>query len=455
MTMLRDSSSYEVQIIDAVRSVNTALGGRSSVSSAIYKSEFNQYEVQLIDAIRSIGKTLKGGVSLSGSASGSGPANIDLSGYVPVTRTINGHALSSDITLSATTDLGVSSWVMSGSTDTVPLYVGGARVVRSTTRASLITVGAISHVLTSGASDKSRIEWDSDNGAWHFQGNLYADGWVAAGGLGTGGSGGGGLITSVKVENDLGTPIVTESINETFSSKAIESIYEMLLTKQDALVSGTSIKTINGMSILGSGDLEIGGSGGGSTVSVNQLLSTGTAIATITVNNVTTTLYAPTSGGLATETDPVFVSSPAYGITASDIASWNGKGTVSSVALAVPAGLSVSGSPVTTSGTITISLATGYTIPTVATFTDITDRLTAIESWFEVVTVNSQSALHAKGGKAIYSDSWVSAGGVGSGSGGGGSVTVDSALSSTSENPVQNKAIYAVIGDVESLLAAI
>lgn len=32
--------------------------------------------------------------------------------------------------------------------------------------------------------------------------------------------------------------------------------------------------------------------------------------------------------------------------------------------------------------------------------------------------------------------------GGGSGGGGGGSVTVDSALSSTSENPVQNKAIY-------------
>lgn len=34
-------------------------------------------------------------------------------------------------------------------------------------------------------------------------------------------------------------------------------------------------------------------------------------------------------------------------------------------------------------------------------------------------------------------------------------VSVDSELSSTSERPVQNKAIYAVIGDVESLLAAL
>lgn len=38
---------------------------------------------------------------------------------------------------------------------------------------------------------------------------------------------------------------------------------------------------------------------------------------------------------------------------------------------------------------------------------------------------------------------------------GGGSVTVDSALDSTSENPVQNKVIYQAIGDIETLLASI
>lgn len=37
----------------------------------------------------------------------------------------------------------------------------------------------------------------------------------------------------------------------------------------------------------------------------------------------------------------------------------------------------------------------------------------------------------------------------------GGSVTVDSALSSTSENPVQNKVIYNAIGDVESILSTL
>ena len=72
---LRDSHSYETQIIDAVRSVNRALGGTYGTSSAIYKSEFNQYEVQLIDAIKGVARTLSGnGLSLAGGG--------DLSGYV-------------------------------------------------------------------------------------------------------------------------------------------------------------------------------------------------------------------------------------------------------------------------------------------------------------------------------------------------------------------------------------
>jgi hypothetical protein len=45
-------------------------------------------------------------------------------------------------------------------------------------------------------------------------------------------------------------------------------------------------------------------------------------------------------------------------------------GTVTSVALSVPTGLSVSGSPITTSGTLAISLASGYSIPTTASQTN-------------------------------------------------------------------------------------
>jgi hypothetical protein len=47
-----------------------------------------------------------------------------------------------------------------------------------------------------------------------------------------------------------------------------------------------------------------------------------------------------------------------------NLAAGGGSGTVTSVALTVPTGLSISGSPITTSGTLAISLSAGYAIPT-------------------------------------------------------------------------------------------
>src|ERR1035437_123303 len=42
----------------------------------------------------------------------------------------------------------------------------------------------------------------------------------------------------------------------------------------------------------------------------------------------------------------------------------DGSGTVTSVALSVPTGLSISGSPITTTGTLALTLTAGYVIPT-------------------------------------------------------------------------------------------
>ena len=95
--------------------------------------------------------------------------------------------------------------------------------------------------------------------------------------------------------------------------------------------------------------------------------------------------------GLATTNSPTFVGLTLSGLTASRLAyvttggqigtlsiganlsivdgaltSTSSGGTVTSVGLTVPTGLTVSGSPVTTSGNITISLAAGYSIPTTA-----------------------------------------------------------------------------------------
>lgn len=54
--------------------------------------------------------------------------------------------------------------------------------------------------------------------------------------------------------------------------QAIARLETSISTKQNTLVSGTNIKTINGQSLLGSGNIEIQG-GGGATITIDSELS--------------------------------------------------------------------------------------------------------------------------------------------------------------------------------------
>lgn len=83
------------------------------------------------------------------------------------------------------------------------------------------------------------------------------------------------------IYNKAGGEVVIE-ISDSFehyvnqsSQNAVQSsaVYTAMQAKQDKLVSGSNIKTINGMSIIGSGDITIQG-GGGSDVTVDSALST-------------------------------------------------------------------------------------------------------------------------------------------------------------------------------------
>jgi hypothetical protein len=58
-----------------------------------------------------------------------------------------------------------------------------------------------------------------------------------------------------------------------------------------------------------------------------------------------------------------------------------GTGTVTSVAMTVPTGLSISGTPITTSGTLALTLAAGYSIPTDANQTNWTTAYTQTQQW--------------------------------------------------------------------------
>ena len=71
-------------------------------------------------------------------------------------------------------------------------------------------------------------------------------------------------LENVDNTSDANKPIFDNAPTEN-SDNPVKSggVYTALLSKQPTLVSGTNIKTINGQSILGSGDLPISGGGGG------------------------------------------------------------------------------------------------------------------------------------------------------------------------------------------------
>ena len=95
------------------------------------------------------------------------------------------------------------------------------------------------------------------------------------------------------IENQLKAKIVKlQDKNNNFTSDNVEDALnetvDKIKNKQDKLVSGTNIKTINGQSLLGYGNIEITSSGGSGTnfsVSYNEVNEELT-ITSITENNI-------------------------------------------------------------------------------------------------------------------------------------------------------------------------
>lgn len=64
----------------------------------------------------------------------------------------------------------------------------------------------------------------------------------------------------------IDTPVDDELSDESDNAIANRAVANALKEKQDALVSGENIKTVNGQSLLGKGNIEIQGGGGGGSI---------------------------------------------------------------------------------------------------------------------------------------------------------------------------------------------
>lgn len=119
--------------------------------------------------------------------------------------------------------------------------------------------------------------------------------------------------------------------------------------------------------------VEVGAGGSGTVTSVSGTspisVASGTTTPAISISAATTS-----AAGSMSATDKAKLDGIASGATANT-------GTVTSVGVTVPTGLSVSGTPVTSSGTIAISLTSGYSIPTTSSQTNWDSAYTQRLQW--------------------------------------------------------------------------
>ena len=149
--------------------------------------------------------------------------------------------------------------------------------------------------------------------------------------------------TKTEINNAVSGKVDSSRVDE-IEEVTASALVELHNTKQDILVSGTNIKTINNESILGSGNIVIqGGSGSDYSAGANINISTDNVISVTGITVPTKLSELANDEGYVnsgevetqitnkgyitgfTESDPVFQASAASGITSQNITNWNNK----------------------------------------------------------------------------------------------------------------------------------
>jgi hypothetical protein len=201
-----------------------------------------------------------------------------------------------------------------------------------------------------------------------------------------------------EIENLSGAGFITQNGSGAIAARTIQagtgiSVAHGNGSSQNPTITNTGVTSITGTA----SEIDVSASTGGVTISLPATINANTTGNAATATSATSATSATTAtnlaGGAANRVpyqtsagSTSFVVAPT---TTNQVLTYDGStitwaiaagsGTVTSVAVSVPTGLAVSGSPVTTSGTIAITYASGYSIPTTTSQanwdTAYTDRL--------------------------------------------------------------------------------
>jgi hypothetical protein len=215
-----------------------------------------------------------------------------------------------------------------------------------------------------------KISYDSTNKAIKIDGNLYATGGITAYGAGASTTGGGGLIASVisyaRILEGSYTDADLTSIPNAYAIKALSSRIDNIATELGGL--NLSWNNITGKPSTFTPSAH--------THKWTEITDRITKVSQLTNDKG----YLTAHQSLASYYTKAEIDAKGY---------TTNKGTVTSVALTLPTGLTCATKTITTSGTFAISLASGYSIPT-------TTKQTA---WDGAV-----SAKHTHSNKSVLDD---------------------------------------------------
>lgn len=335
----------EGKVLSSNDYTNTEKEKLATISQGAEKNIINAVKVNNVD-VPITDKTVNISVPTKASDVDAIPSSTThLSGDVPVTRTINGKALSSNITLNAT-DVGALS-----SSVAIP------------TKISDLSDDSNHRTVT----DEEKALWNSSTGGGYVKpddgipkSDLAADIVTSLGKADTALQ----EHQDISGKADVATTLDGYGITDAYTKSEVDKAIEDAI---DAMPEPMVFK----------GSLGVNGT-------ITELPSASKENEGFTYKVITEGTYA----GQNAIVGDTFISDGTTWVLIPSGDDPSGTGTVTSVGVSVPTGLSVSGSPITTSGTIAISMETGYSIPTISKQTDWDNKQSAL-STEQIAATNS------------------------------------------------------------------